>query len=158
MILNGWQGGGRSQKVFANRDRRQKVRTGMTSQVVDLAPQIKISGRMLAALLKKASATRKALVDNDLRTGRMVVIGMTADQSRRFSGTPRGYQCTVANLAQHERERLRNGWATISDYHNGDLKKRPSDAAIERCIKRWGADRVLQVLDRMTAPTLVAAE
>jgi hypothetical protein len=83
---------------------------------------------------------------------------MTANLSRRLSQTSRGYQCTVANLAQHERERLRNGWATISDYHNGDLEKRPSDAAIECRIKEWGPDRVLQVLDRMTAPTLVAAE
>jgi hypothetical protein len=128
-------------------------------QVAGLIPQIKISGRRLAALLRTANATQRVLIDSDLRTGRMAVVGLTADLSRRLSETSRGYQSTVANLAQHERERLRNGWATISDYHNGDLKKRPSDAAIERRIKAWGADRVLQVLDRMTAPAaLVAAE
>jgi hypothetical protein len=41
----------------------------MKSQVLCLVPQIKISDRMFAAMLKKASATQKALIDNDLGTG-----------------------------------------------------------------------------------------
>jgi hypothetical protein len=47
----------------------------MTPQVTGLVPQIKISGREFAALLKNASATENALIDLDLRTGRMVVVG-----------------------------------------------------------------------------------
>jgi hypothetical protein len=42
---------------------------------------------------------------------------------------------------------------------NGSRPRRPlTDAAIERFIRRAGADRVLAVANQMTAPTAVASE
>jgi hypothetical protein len=110
----------------------------------------------LVRRLAAANATEKALIDYDLRTGAIVIVGgLPAGLTQSVTDVPRGYQCTVTGLLPHERLRLRNGWATISEYHN---QRTLSDAVIERFIVRAGFDRVFAVADRMTAPTAIAAE
>ena len=75
-----------------------------------------------------ATATGKALIDHDLRTGGITIEGgVPAEISRAVTGVPRGYQCTVAGLDRCDRDRMRNGWATISEYHN-----KKTDRQIER--------------------------
>jgi hypothetical protein len=128
-------------------------------QVNDV-PSVKVERTLtrfdLALLLKGANATFRALIDYDLRSGAIVIVGgLTADLSRAITETPRGYQCTTSGLQPHERTRMRNGWATISEYHN---QRTLSDRKIERFIIKVGFDRVFAVADRMTAPTPVAAE
>jgi hypothetical protein len=124
--------------------------------------QLRLTWPQVARRLAEADATAAALIDFDLRTGAIVIVGgLTAEQTRSFTKVPHGYQCTLAGLQPHERMRLRNGWASISEYHN---RRTLTDAAIERFItKKAGIERasaiVDRILDQMTAPTmLVAAE
>jgi hypothetical protein len=110
----------------------------------------------LARRLAEANATEAALIDFDLRTGAIVIVGgLPAELTRSFTNVPRGYQCTLAGLLPHERARLRSGWASISEYHNS---RTVTDRKIERFISKAGFDRVFAVLDRQTAPQAIAAE
>ena len=121
--------------------------------ITDLPPfgkptQAWVTGVELRRMLKKASTTRTAVIDHDLCTGRIALIGMTGARAGPITKVPRGYRCTMASLSPLELADLRYGWGRISTYHN----KKPTDAAIARFIKRAGADRVLAVLDEYTRP------
>jgi hypothetical protein len=109
---------------------------------------IYVTGTKLASMLRKASATRRAVIDHDLCTGRLVVVGLTATQAQPITKVSRGYRCTAAGLDPLQLAAMRYGWATVSQYHN----KKPTDAAIARFIKGVGADRVFAVLDEITKP------
>jgi hypothetical protein len=111
-----------------------------------------VTGAELARMLKKADATGRAVIDYDLCTGRVALIGMTAKQAQPITKVSRGYRCTMAGLDPLERAHLRYSGGTISAYHN----KKPSDRAIARFIKRAGPDRVFAELDRMTSPAVEA--
>jgi hypothetical protein len=132
----------------------------MKSQVTGLIPQIKppvlqyrMTGRQLAARLKRSTASQKAIYDHDLRSGALVVVGYTAGLSRRVTGTPRGYQSTASRLHPHERMRLLAGSGSISQYHNA----KPSVAAVERYCRKVGLDLIWQAVERLTTPSVVAA-
>ena len=126
---------------------------------VNAVPAVNVEERLtwprLARRLAKASATAAALIDYDLRTGAIVIVGGLAELTRSITNVPRGYQCTLAGLLPHERARLRSGWASISEYHNS---RTVTDRKIERFISKAGFDRVFAVLDRQTAPQAIAAE
>jgi hypothetical protein len=131
--------------------------TGLTGQIKLPVPQYRMTGRQLAAMLKGKSAGFRAVVDYDLRTGQLVVVGMTAAESRVLTGTPAGYQSTVAGLQPHERRLLMSGQVSISECHN---RRKPSVAAVERYCRKAGLDLIWQALERMTkpAPSLVATQ
>jgi hypothetical protein len=107
----------------------------------------------LALLLKGANATQRALLDYDLRSGRIALAGLTAEEARSITKVPRGYQCTMSGLDRHQRDRLRFGFAEISEFHNRRL---PSNKAIVAYVKRAGANRVFATLDALTKPQAIA--
>jgi hypothetical protein len=117
------------------------------------------TGAELERRLAAATKTESALLDHDLRAGRIRLDRLTGAQSRALTGVSRGYQCTLAGLEPHERMRLRNGWATISEYHN---RRTVSDRQIERYLQRIGIDRVYDIFERLlemrTRPMQIAAE
>ena len=59
----------------------------------------------------------------------------------------------VTRLSDHERDRLRRRWTTLTELH-----ARVCDGAVLRLVKRIGPDRVLRALDIVTAPQAIAAE
>jgi hypothetical protein len=128
----------------------------VSSASIEVNEAVKVEQQLtwpqLARRLAEANATEAALIDHDLRTGAIVIVGgLPTGLTRSFTHVPRGYQCTLAGLLPHERARLRSGWASISEYHNS---RTLTDRKIERFITKAGLDRVFAVLDRQTAPTL----
>jgi hypothetical protein len=127
--------------------------------ITNLTVERKLTGRQLERELKAMTAAQRALMADDLASGRVVVDRWTRRQARRQTGCSFGYQNTIAHLTPHDRQRVRCGFAKLSDFHNN----KPSEAAIERFLKRADfevAYRVFtQMLEQRTRPgTAVAAE
>jgi hypothetical protein len=126
-------------------------------QIANPAPECKLSGRELDRQLDRkvrgSNATQRALLANDLQTGRVVVDRLTARQARLLTGCSFGYQNAVAHLSAFQMAWLRSGRTTMAE-----VVKRPSEAAIERFLERdfEGVYRVFQrMLEARTQPAAV---
>ena len=112
-----------------------------------------ITGRELAAVIRRASAARRALIAAELAAGRIVLTQPTRRQAQLIASASYCYVSIVARLADCDRERLRNG-APLAGLSHHDMPER----VIERFVVRAGVDRVFNIIDRLTKPQLVAAE
>jgi hypothetical protein len=115
---------------------------------------LRVNGRELARRLKTTTATRRALLAADLSAGRIELHHLTRKQARAIAGCSYGYQNTVEKLDPHQRERVRNGWASLAEFHN----RQKTDDQIDRFIKKVGPDRVFARYEWLTAPVAIAAE
>jgi hypothetical protein len=104
----------------------------MHAPLTNNRPAVKeISGRLLARRLRKGDIdpAHRARLALDLQAGKVRICDLTSKQARQLAGT------TVAELAAMRR-----------------AARMPSDTRIDRFIAKAGTDRVLQAIDRMTAP------
>ena len=79
-----------------------------------------------------------------------------ARQAAALVGISATYLSTARHASAEERQALERGWLTLSWIHN-KRRRAPTDAAVERAVKRLGPDRVLRALDRMTASPIPPA-
>jgi hypothetical protein len=115
-------------------------------QVKSVIVECRLTGRQLARQIKASTPTQLALLADDLSTGRMEVKRHTARQARLLTGCSFGYQNTVAHLEPHERQRVRCGFAKLSDFHNN---KKPTERQIEHFLNRADFDLAYKVFERM---------
>jgi hypothetical protein len=112
----------------------------------------KVSGQKLArwrkmGLIPPVFAARLA---DALQVGTVVLSDLTDKQACAVVGA------TVAGLAAVRRERRKHRATT-----NGTrvlYRRAQTDGDVDAVVAKIGADRVMQSLDRITRPTLVAAE
>src|SRR5262249_4589261 len=113
-------------------------------EITQVVPELKLTGRQLDRQVKASNPTQRALLANDLETGRTKVDRYTRRQSRLLAKCSLGYQNTVAHLEPHERQRVRCGFAKLSDFYN---HKKPTEQQIERYLNRADFDLAYRVFE-----------
>ena len=115
-----------------------------------------VQGSIIKRIARAASPAERALLAADLEDGRVIIERPTSWQARTLTGASAPYHNAVRKLSPVERNALRTGALKLSQL----LRQRwePSDAKLDRLIARYGANRVMAALDRVTAPQRVAAE
>ena len=111
-----------------------------------------MTGDELARRIRRASAVQRALIAADLEAERLKLQRPTRRQSQLIAGASYSYVGQAARLSEHDRERLRNGFATLAELQ-GDISER----TLESFVKRAGVLRVVAAAKRM-ARLAVAAE
>jgi hypothetical protein len=108
-----------------------------------------VNDRELARVRKAWPADRRALLATDIANG-IVRYAPTRQRAAKLAGVNAGFVRTVASLPAAEREALELGQISIEALHER--------ARAFRVVRRLGADRIIDVIDAMTAPVSVAAE
>ena len=106
------------------------------------------------------SPTRLALLAWDLHHGEVSSSGLPRRKAARLLGVPERDLCLIENATELEYAALRRGNFTIEalrEQHRQQCQH-PSDAEIDKLVERIGVGKMLDALDRATAPTRVAAE
>jgi hypothetical protein len=115
-----------------------------------------LSGRQLAYSLRRRSPAQRAILAHQLESGDIVVRGFTRGQAAKLARTSLGYVATINRASEADRERLRLGVVELSHLRN---RRDVTDAQVDNFIRRAGAQKVLEGLDRFTRPRFsVAAE
>ena len=119
-------------------------------RVTSRAPIRGVTGWRLNELLKRASATDRALIANDLARGVLQVLRPTHAQVAALAHVSTGYVGTVSRLTGDERVRVARGQLSLSRLH----KRRHivTDTEIDRLGAQYGAEAFLRALDRVTTP------
>jgi len=112
---------------------------------------VKIDGRKLAKRRRRISATHRAMLAYQLAHGEVVLSRLTNAQACAIAGANREYVATIAAASDLDRGRVRQGFLPLADLHKRRKQTR-SDTAIDRLVERIGPARVMQALDRLTAP------
>jgi hypothetical protein len=68
-----------------------------------------IDGRALNRMLRGSTASQRAIIADDLRTGRLVVSPLTGPQSRLLTGASYGYAYTASKITDAERVAVKLG-------------------------------------------------
>jgi hypothetical protein len=74
---------------------------------------------------------------------------LTRKQAARLVGVSPSYVSTAARFSAKERLQLRRGKLSLSQAHN---HRRNADTEVDRIITKFGANAIMDALDRMTAP------
>ena len=77
--------------------------------VANVHTAVHIDGRTLDRQLRKCSSSQRAVIADDLRTGRMEVGPLTGRQARRLTGASYGYTNSASKLTDLERVAVRAG-------------------------------------------------
>jgi len=125
-----------------------EVPRAVTSDADDTAKRL--TGRRLARLVRKSTKT----ADRVLLALRLEQEGLhcpTRKQVAQLARVSPSYICTAARLSPEERAALGRGSFSLSSIHN---HRRDADAEVARIIAKFGADVIMDALDRMTAPPI----
>ena len=109
-----------------------------------------IDGRTLDWRLRRSSPSQKAIIADDLRTGRLELAPLTARQAKRGVGASAGYMNIANRLSDLERLAVRGGSRKPSAFT--DKRREPTPAYFDRLMKRYPT-QVMAALDRWTAPS-----
>jgi hypothetical protein len=101
-------------------------------------------------ILKGTTAARRAI-----DAVRLVAAGYSPRQAARAAGASFGYLNTALKLTPEQLMLIEHGVIPLAAFHN---KASITDKVIDRLIAWFGADRVMAGLDRVTQPSLRAAE
>jgi hypothetical protein len=123
--------------------------TVLLAMASKLAPAF-IAGRKLARILHDANATEKALIDDALRKGALIVTSMTGPQAQSVTGANTAYASLVRHLSPAQRHNVETGAYPLGRVAR--LARQP-DYQADRVVRRYGQDRLLAALDRAAAPT-----
>ncbi len=121
-----------------------------------------VEGRNLRRILKRLSASERALLAADLETGAIHLDKLSRAQSTALLEVAGSYVESARKASPDERRQIAAGRIGLSRLHNRHRHEPTSDAQIERLFVKLGPERVSRVLDRiidrLTAPGLQAAE
>ena len=109
-----------------------------------------IDGRTLDRMLRRSSPSQKAVIADDLRTGRLELGPLTARQAQRLSQASQGYINIVSRLADLERLAVCSGSRKLSAFTGKRCE--PTPAYFDRLMKRYPT-QVMAALDRWTTPS-----
>jgi hypothetical protein len=123
---------------------------------VQYSPLKTIDGCELSRALKKAGVTARSVMASELETGAVALLGMTRQQAVALTGVSSRNVGLVNRASLEDRRALERGSISISNLRR---RRRPvSDSDIARYVRRVGPDRILNVVNQLTAPVLTAAE
>lgn len=111
-----------------------------------------ISGRELGRMLRRSSPSQRAVIADDLRTGRLEVGPLTERQARWQTGASHGYVHIVSKLTDPERTAVADGSRKLSEF--AGRRCEPTDAEVGRFVQRVGTVRLVRIIG---ANTLMAA-
>jgi hypothetical protein len=94
-----------------------------------------VDGRTFDSMLRRSSASQRAVIADDIHTGRLVVSPLTARQSRLLATASQGYTHTASKLTDSERTAVING-QSLSAIHN----KPSAFSAMARAMKAVEAE------------------
>jgi hypothetical protein len=109
-----------------------------------------VTGPQLNKLVKKASPRDRALFAVGLIRGEIQVTGHTLKQATALTGASLGYTITTNRLTPEERTKLERGSISLCRLH---LRRRHTDAELDRVVQTYGIDALFQAIDRATAPS-----
>jgi hypothetical protein len=118
-----------------------------------------IVGRRLAKRLAQGriSPTHAALLALELECGALWLHHLGRRQAQRLTGANLRHVTSLRRASAEQREQVKKGLLPLAE-----LTPRapgvPTDADVDRVVRELGADRVMAALDRITRPSLVAAE
>jgi hypothetical protein len=115
-----------------------------------------VVGRQLAKRLKGIPVDFRALLAAELMAGEVVLHGLTQTQASALVRVNRGYVSCANKASPEQREDIKHKRLSIRSLYR---KRRDlTDDRLEKLILAAGPGRVMQILDRLTAPTAIAAE
>jgi hypothetical protein len=103
-------------------------------------------------VLRTSTATQRALEAVEL----MRAAGYSFRKARRATGCSVGYLRTALNLTAAQFDLVRRGIIPLAHFHTSAAPI--SNRVVDRFIQWAGADCVMAALDRLTTPSLIAAE
>jgi hypothetical protein len=109
-----------------------------------------IDGRTLDRQLRKCSPSQRAVIADDLRTGRLELGPLTARQAQRLARASQGYFNIASKLTDLERLAVCSGSRKLSAFT--DKRCEPTPAYFDRLMKRYPT-QVMAALDRWTTPS-----
>ena len=109
-----------------------------------------IDGRTLDRQLRKCSPSQRAVIADDLRTGRLELGPLTARQAQRLARASQGYIAIANQLTDLERLAVRSGSRKLSAFTG--KRREPTPAYFDRLMKRYPT-QVMAALDRWTTPS-----
>jgi hypothetical protein len=109
---------------------------------------VHIDGRALDRLLRRSTASQRAVIADDLRTGRLEVGPYTERQARTLAKASYGYTNIAGKLTEAQRFGVRSGSRKLSAFE----RREPSPEYFDRLVERF-PNQVMAALDRHTAPT-----
>jgi hypothetical protein len=117
-----------------------------------------INGRKLFRRLKQGLNPRHcALLALELEQGTAILHHLTPRQAQKVTRANQRDVAALRRATAEESAQVKLGLLSLAELRNRTARA-PTDATVDRTITKLGADRVLQALDRITQPTLVAAE
>jgi hypothetical protein len=116
----------------------------------------KILGEKVARKLKGISASHRALLASDLVNGKVDLSHLTLAQAKAITQVSGGYTATAMRLTVEQRKQVERREVSLSAFHNKPAAS-VTEEMISRFIEKAGAGRVLDAIDRLTAPTTLVA-
>jgi hypothetical protein len=115
-----------------------------------------VNGRKLSRK-RELNPTHRALLAFELECGALWLHHLSRRQAQRLTGANQRDVTSLRRASAEQREQVKKGLLALAE-----LTPRapvvPTDADVDRVVRQLGAERVMQSLDRLTQPTLVAAE
>jgi hypothetical protein len=109
-----------------------------------------IDGRILDRMLRRSSPSQRAVIADDLRTGRLELGPLTARQAQRLAQASQGYINIAGKLTDLERFAVRSGGRKLSEF--AGKRREPTPVWFDRLMKRYPT-QVMAAIDRGTAPS-----
>ena len=104
--------------------------------------------RRLGKILREASATDRALLAYTLVHGAVQLVRPTRVQVAALTKASLGYIDTITHLSEDARLRVAKGQLSLSHLYH---RQKPTDAALDHVVERYGAEALWRALDRATA-------
>lgn len=118
-----------------------------------------IYGQRLAHRLARINIDWRALLAADMAAGRVNVRGLTLRQAAKLVGVSFGYVHTASKLSPEQRQQVETGKLTVAAVHrpkpalsDADIDAIVANYGIDHVVARLGAHKVMDALDRLTAP------
>jgi hypothetical protein len=111
-------------------------------------PAANLTGRQLHRLALDLTPTERALLGAELVTGATQVSKLTPAQACLLSRASRGYLSTAGHTTTAQKAGIHCGTVRLSAIHNA---QRNTDHALDRLVRKFGSERVLNALVRLEA-------
>jgi hypothetical protein len=124
---------------------------------VDPADNPRLTGAALALKVKKMSTAQRSALAVRLQFCDVSITGLLPTQAAALTKVAIGSVRLAGGAAERDLVALKRGQLSLRQLRNKN-RKAPTEIDIENFVLRVGPTAIMNVLDRMTVPTPVAAE
>jgi hypothetical protein len=118
-------------------------------QIAPSGAPVHMTGRKFDRLVQTATPSKRALLADDLRAGRIVLNSLTTRQANAVARANHNYASIVRRLTAAEKHGVDHEHYRLCKF----AKVPATDELVDRVVARLGVARVFAALDRATAPT-----